>query len=60
MKKLALAALAAAFLGAGSLAVAPAVAYAATDGLVKAETSKKKSDKKKKDKKSKKDKKNAG
>lgn len=58
MKKLALAAMAAAFLGAGSLVVAPTAAYAATDGLVKAESAKKK-DGKKKEKKPKKEKKNA-
>ncbi|MFA6021814.1 MAG: hypothetical protein WC722_16245 [Rhodospirillales bacterium] len=56
MKKLALAAMAAAFLGAGSLVVAPTVAYAATDRLVKAEGAKKKADKKK-EKKPKKEKK---
>jgi hypothetical protein len=54
MKKLALAAMAVAFLGAGSVAFAPVAAYASTDGLVKAETSKKKADKKKGEKKSKK------
>ena len=58
MKKLALAAMAAAFLGAGSIALAPVAAYASTDGLVKAETEKKKkADKKKSEKKKKADKK---
>lgn len=58
MKKLALAAMAAAFLGAGSVALAPAAAYASTDGVVKAETSKKKkADKPAGEKKSKKKKK---
>jgi hypothetical protein len=59
MKKLALAAIAAAFLGAGSVALAPVAAYASTDGVVKAESKKKKSDKPAGEKKSKKKKKGA-